>query len=125
MSGPPCYTPPARLVPSPTGLGTGRVCRARPVCQSCRTQRKHRASPAYRPVRFRRARVWLKPAPRRRAGARRRLSLTNARAREGTATDGPRGDDVMTTDTKLGLVVGLGVVLTVAVTYYPKAGSRG
>ena len=31
----------------------------------------------------------------------------------------------MATDVKFGLVVGLGVVLAVAVTYYPKAGSRG
>ena len=30
----------------------------------------------------------------------------------------------MATDAKLGLVVGLGVVLSVAVTYYPKAGPR-
>jgi hypothetical protein len=30
----------------------------------------------------------------------------------------------MATDVKLGLVVGLGVVLAVAVTYYPKAGPR-
>jgi hypothetical protein len=31
----------------------------------------------------------------------------------------------MTIDVKLGLVVGLGVVLAVAVTYYPKAGRKG
>lgn len=31
----------------------------------------------------------------------------------------------MTTDVKLGLVVGLGVVLAVAVTYYPKASRHG
>jgi hypothetical protein len=30
----------------------------------------------------------------------------------------------MTTDVKLGMVVGLGVVLAVAVTYFPKAGPR-
>ena len=30
----------------------------------------------------------------------------------------------MATDVKLGLVVGLGVVLAVAVTYFPKAGPR-
>jgi hypothetical protein len=43
---------------------------------------------------------------------------------EGIATDGPQWRHVMATDAKLGLVVGLGVVLTVAVTYYPKTGPR-
>jgi hypothetical protein len=31
----------------------------------------------------------------------------------------------MTTDVKLGMVVGLAVVLAVAVTYFPKTGTRG
>ena len=35
------------------------------------------------------------------------------------------GNAAMTTDSKLGLVIGLGLVMIVAVTYYPKTAETG